>query len=74
MQFYVILHPEICSPSVWETYLTEMSSSYMRLSLQLFIGLMAEWAKAPVLTVGAGFESRRLQLFFCVCKNCTCSV
>uniref|UniRef100_A0A8D8C1A1 (northern house mosquito) hypothetical protein n=1 Tax=Culex pipiens TaxID=7175 RepID=A0A8D8C1A1_CULPI len=68
MVFNVILNSEICSPSVWEAYLTEMSSSYMHLSFLFFIGLMAERTKAPVLTVGAGVESCQLQYCFCRCS------
>lgn len=40
-----------------------------RLSFPFYISLMAERAKAPVLTVSARFESPPLQFFLCLQKN-----
>lgn len=48
--------------------------AYRRLSVLLFIGVVAERAKTIAPSVGAEYESRRLQLFLCVKKNITCSV
>lgn len=65
MKCYARLHSEICSPSQQKIYLTEMSISYRRLSIQDFTCLIAERAKLSALSVSARFESRRFQ-FFCV--------
>ena len=64
MKFYVILHTEICNPSVWETFLTKMSSLYWLLSFPLFNGLIAVLAKALTYSFKLGSNPEGLKQTF----------